>query len=181
MNRRGSVLVLLIVVIALLSALGASLLNTVFLNYGIETFNRESKQAFYLAENGLNVSYVNACNLIDEAVDDSLDMADLYLFDFPADRVKAESIFYNNYKLFIESRICGAIKSCGNPFVEVRNSDSLAFRNNLLSVAVRSSYIHTDGLEKLTRVNLIISVPRYDDVVDGVYDIKDYLEFSDWK
>lgn len=181
MNNKGSVLVLLIIVIAIVSALGVSLLNIVFVNYGIKRLNTESKQAFYLSEKGLNVSYVRACNLINEAISDSLDIANMHLLEFPLDEGGARNIFYLNYKQVICTTIKSSINANGNPSVEVRNSDGLNFTDNSLTILVRSSYIHNDSIEKLTWVDLIISVPGYDDVVDGVYDIKDYIKFANWK
>lgn len=181
MNNKGSVLVLLIIVIAIVSALGASLLNIVFTNYDIKKFNTNSKEAFYLSENGLNVSYVNACNLIQEAIEDSLDKANLHLLEFPLDEELAKNIFYTNYRQFICANIIASINTNGNPAVEVRNSGSLIFVGNSLTVFVRSSYIHNDSIEKLTWVDLIIRVPGYDDVEGSGYDVKDYVEFANWK
>ena len=64
MNNKGSTLVLLIIVIALVIVLGASVLNIAVKQYAIKKFNIDSKQAFYFSETGLNEAYVKSCALI---------------------------------------------------------------------------------------------------------------------
>ena len=141
MNNRGSVLVLLVVVVAIVTALGSSLLNIVFANYDIKRFNTESKRAYYLSENGLNESYVRTRCLIKEAIEDSVDKTELYLIEYPLNEEAAKS--------------------------------------DVLIVSLRSAYV-LDEVEKITWVELNISVPEFDDVNDEVYDVKDYIEFGNW-
>lgn len=178
MNNKGSVLVLLVIVIAIVIALGASLLNTVFINYDIKKFNTETKQAFYLSENGLNESYVVTRNLIEEAIDDSVHKAELYLIEYPLNYEEAKNIFISNYKQYLTSNIKNRIDRY-NPSVEVRNSGSLIFISNILIVSLRSESVLNE-VERIVWVELNIGVPEYEDVIDGEYDVKDYIEFGNW-
>ena len=56
---------------------------------------------------------------------------------------------------------------------------SLIFISDVLIVSLRSAYV-LDEVEKITWVELNISVPEFDDVNDEVYDVKDYIEFGNW-
>lgn len=178
-NNRGSVLVMLIIVIAIVFAMGTSLLNIVFINYNIKKFNTETKQAFYLSENGLNESYIAARNLIEEAVEDSVHKVRLYLIEYPANEEEAENIFNSNYTQFLTANIKTRINRCGNPSVEVRNSGSLIFISDILVVPLRSEAVLNEA-EKIAWVELNIGVPEYEDVIDGEYDVKNYIEFGNW-
>ena len=179
MNNRGSVLVLLVVVVAIVTALGSSLLNIVFANYDIKRFNTESKRAYYLSENGLNESYVRTRCLIKEAIEDSVDKTELYLIEYPLNEEAAKNIFKTNYKQYLTANIKSQINRHGNPSVEIRNLGSLIFISDVLIVSLRSAYV-LDEVEKITWVELNISVPEFDDVNDEVYDVKDYIEFGNW-
>lgn len=180
MNNKGSTLVLLVIVIALIFVLGTTALNVVMKQYEIKMFNRDAKQSFYMSETGLNESYVKACVLINDSIINALQLAEEYLTINPLNNVEAENIFITNYKLSIESNIRGRINTAANPSVEIRNDGSLVFIDNTMTVFLRSSYIHANDVEKLTWVELIINVPEFSDVLSGVYDVKSYIKFANW-
>ena len=179
-DNKGSILVLLIIVISLVMVLGASLLNIVFKTYDIKRFNTENKKSFYLSENGLNESYVIAYKLIGEAIDDSTEKAELYLAEYPLSVEESKNLFKNNYKQYITASIRNRINTNRNPNVEVKNTESLAFIENELKVFLRSIYVSDNAIEKITWVELIISVPEIGDVIDGVFDVEKYIEFANW-
>lgn len=180
MNNKGSTLVLLVIIIALVIVLGTTVLNVVMKQYEIKRFNTDAKQSFYMSETGLNEAYVRSCILINESIAKALQMAEEYLVVNPLNEIEAENIFITNYKLSIKSNIKKRIDTAANPSVEIRNGDVLVFIDNVLKVFIRSSYIHGSNVEKLTWVELVISVPEFDDVINGVYDVKDYIEFANW-
>ena len=97
MKNKGSTMVLLVIVIALIIILGASVLNIAVKQYAIKKFNIDSKQAFYISETGLNESYVKSCLLIDESIRKALQMAEDYLLLNPLDKIEADNIFITNY------------------------------------------------------------------------------------
>ena len=179
MNNKGSVLVLLVIVIAIVIALGASLLNVVFTSYDIKRFNTETKQAFYLSENGLNESYVITRFLIEEAIEDSARKTEQYLIEYPLNEEEAKNIFKTNYKQYLTANIKNRINRYDNPSVEVRNSGSLLFIGDILIVSLRSESVFNE-VEKITWVELNIGVPEYEDFIAGEYDVKDYIEFGNW-
>ena len=179
MNNKGSTLVFLVIVIALIIVLGASVLNVVMRQYEIKMFNTDDRQSYYMSETGLNEAYVKSCVLINESISESLQDAEEYLFINPLNEIEAENIFDTGYKLNIESKIKSRIETAANPSVETRN-DVWVFNDNELTMSVRSSYINQNNVAKLTWVDLIISVPEFDDVLSGVYDAKDYIEFANW-
>ncbi len=178
MNNKGSTLVLLIIVIALVMVLGASVLNIVVKQYEIKMFNSETKQSFYMCETGLNEAYVRSCVLINESIQIARQMAEDYLTFYPLNEIEAKNIFITNYKQNIRTNIKGRIDTGGNPSVEIINS-SLLF-NNVLKVPLLSSYTNLGNNAKLMWVDLIISVPEFSDVVNGGYDVKDYINFDNW-
>ena len=179
MNNKGSTLVFLVIVIALIIVLGASVLNVVMRQYEIKMFNTDDRQSYYMSETGLNEAYVKSCVLINESISESLQDAEEYLFINPLNEIEAENIFDTGYKLNIESKIKSRIETAANPSVETRN-DVWVFNDNELTMSVRSSYINQNNVAKLTWVDLIISVPEFDDVLSGMYDAKDYIEFANW-
>ena len=179
MNNKGSTLVLLVIVIALVMVLGASVLNIVLKQYEIKMFNSETKQSFYMSETGLNEAYVRSCVLINEAIPNAIQMAEEYLAVYPSNEIEAENIFITNYKLNIKSNINSRIKRAANPLVETTNN-TWVFIDNALRVSVKSSYTNQDNIAKLTWVDLIIRVPEFCDVKDGGYDAKDYIKFANW-
>ena len=179
MNNKGSTLVFLVIVIALIIVLGASVLNVVMRQYEIKMFNTDDRQSYYMSETGLNEAYVKSCVLINESISESLQDAEEYLVINPLNEIEAENIFDTGYKLNIESKIKSRIETAANPSVETRN-DVWVFDDNELTISVRSSYINQNNVAKLTWVDLIISVPEFDDVLSGMYDAKDYIEFANW-
>lgn len=180
MNNKGSTLVLLVIIIALIFVLGTTALNVVLKQYEIKLFNTDTKQAFFMSETGLNESYVKACVLINESIINALQITEEYLVVNPLNNVEAENMFISNYKLYIKSNIKGRIETAANPSVEIRNDNSLVFIDNAMTVFLRSSYIHANDVEKLTWVELIIKVPEFSNVLSGVYDVKEYIEFANW-
>ena len=179
MNNKGSTLVLLVIVIALVMVLGASVLNIVVKQYEIKMFNSETKQSFYMSETGLNEAYVRSCILINESIEDALQMAQDYLFVNPSDESEAENIFITNYMLNIRANIKSRIDTGANPSVEIYNSP-LTFNNSVLKASLRSSYVNLGNNAKLMWVDLIISVPEFSDVINGGYDVKDYIKSANW-
>lgn len=179
MNNKGSTLVLLVIVIALVMVLGASVLNIVVKQYEIKMFNSETKQSFYMAETGLNEAYVRSCVLINESIQIALQMAEDYLAVNPLNIIETENMFVTNYILNIKTNIKGRVVTAANPSVEIINSP-LLFYNNVLKVPLLSSYANSGNNAKLMWVDLIISVPKFSDVLDGGYDVKDYIEFANW-
>ena len=87
MNNKGSTMVLLIIVIALIIVLGTSVLNVAVKQYEIKKFNIDSKQAFYISETGLNEAFVKSCALIDESTIKALQMAEEHLLLNPLNRI----------------------------------------------------------------------------------------------
>lgn len=179
MDDKGSTLVLLLIVIALISLLAASLINILFANYDIKRFNTEDKRAFYLSENGLNESYIITRKLIDEAIVDSSRKAEEYIFEFPLKEEEANDIFIINCQQYIIANIKNRINSHRNPSVEVR---SLKVDKDMLNINIllRSTYVSEKNLVKITWLELIAILPEFDHIRDGRYDIGDYIEFGDW-
>lgn len=179
MNNKGSTMVLLVIVIALVIVLGTSVLNVAFKQYEIKKFNIDSKQSFYISETGLNEAYVKSCVLIDESITKSLQMAEDYLLLNPLNVIEAENIFITNYKIYLKTNIQNRIEDAANPSVEIWN-DALVFIDNALTVILKSSYLHENSVEKVTGVELHISVPDFNDVIDGAYNVRSYISFKNW-
>jgi hypothetical protein len=180
MNNKGSTLVLLVIVIALVIVLGASVLNVSVKQYEIKKFNIDSKSSFYISETGLNEAYVKSCVLIDESIIKALQMAEGYLLLNPPNKIEAENIFITNYKDYLRTNIENRIEAESNPSVQIWNDDTLCFIDDALTVVLKSSYLHENNIDKITGVELVISVPDFNDVSDGSYDARNYIQFQNW-
>jgi hypothetical protein len=180
MNNKGSTMVLLIIVIALIIVLGTSVLNVAVKQYEIKKFNIDSKQAFYISETGLNEAFVKSCALIDESTIKALQMAEEHLLLNPLNRIEAENIFIMSYKGYLRANIENKIEAASNPSVEIWNDDTLCFIDDALTVVLKSSYLHENNIDKITGVELVISVPDFNDVSDGSYDARNYIQFQNW-
>lgn len=66
-NNKGSTLILLVFVIAILSILGTTLMGITMTNYKMKLVNSKAKQSFYMSEAGLEEAYANVCNLVNDA------------------------------------------------------------------------------------------------------------------
>ena len=180
MNNKGSTMVLLIIVIVLVIVLGASVLNVSVNQYAIKKFNIDSKQAFYISETGLNEAYVKSCVLIDESIIKAVQMAEDYLLLNPSNKNEADNIFMANYKIYLRTNIGNRIEIAANPSVEIWNDDTLVFIDDALTIILKSSYFHENNVDKVTGVELVISVPDFNDVSDGSYDARNYIQFQNW-
>jgi len=180
MNIKGSTLVLLVIVMAIIITLGVSILNIAMMQYDLKKFNTEIKQAFYMAETGLNVAYVDACELLREAVEDSLKKSENYLQLYPLNESEAENIFIVNYKLYITANLENSVWRSTNPIVEITNEDTLLFVGDKLTAKVRSKYLSEYDIEKTLYVDLIILVPKYNDMLNTDYEMSDYIVFDNW-
>lgn len=160
-NKNGSVLLVLIIVIAVITTLGSTSLNIAITHFQIKKSYSDYKDAFYMSESGLSCAYINAYELTCEAAAQSLSKADEYLSEYPDDEVGASNIFKNNYKSIITSMVNSKISSGLNPQIRILNNGTLNFANELLKIRVTSKYITESGIEKLTAADIIISVPDY--------------------
>lgn len=167
MVNSGSTLILVVIIIALITVLGMSILNISMNHYKIMQSNSEVKKAFYMAEDGLNRAYLRIFDLICEASEDSVEKADEYLEQNPEDYSSASNIFINNYKLYILSFIKNRAYNSDNPYTEVVNKSSLVFVNDELTVEIKSKYLSKTGIEKSLVADIIISIPNYADIKAG--------------
>lgn len=179
MNNKGSTMVLLVIVIALVLVLVTSVLSVAVDQYAIKRFNIDSKQCFYISETGLNEVYVRSCVLVDESIAEALQMAEEHLLIYPLNLTEAESIFITNYMSLLRTNIKDRIETAANPSVEIWNN-SLVFNNNILTIILKSSYMHENDIDKITWVELLIIVPDFNGVADGEYDVGSYIILQNW-
>jgi len=165
--NRGSTLILVVIIIALITVLGMSILNIAMNHYKIKQSNSEIKKAFYMAEDGLNRAYLRIFDLICEASEDSVEKADEYLEQNHEDYSGASHIFIDNYKLYILSYIINRTYNSDNPYTEVVNISRLMFVNDELTVKIKSKYLSESGIEKSSAADIIISIPDYIDTKAG--------------
>lgn len=167
LNKMGSTLILAVIIIALITVLGMSILNISMNHYKIKKSNTEVKKAFYNSEDGLNRAYLRIFDLICEASENSVEKADEYLELHSDDYSGASNIFINNYKLYILSYIINRVYNTDNPYTEVVNKSSLMFVNDELTVKIKSKYLSETGIEKSSAADIIISMPDYIDIKAG--------------
>jgi predicted PurR-regulated permease PerM len=180
LNNNGSVLILLLIIIAVIIFLGVSLMSLTLINYQIKKTNSDIKQSFYMSENGLNESYVNAHELMINAVNDSIEKAENYLLLNPVDELGALNIYKDNFKSYILSRISSSINDNSNPIIIIINAASLYFIGDNLTVSVQSKYISPNNIEKATKVDLKIIIPNYNEAISKTVDYSKYLKFDNY-
>ncbi|MBP1927326.1 hypothetical protein J2Z76_003223 [Sedimentibacter acidaminivorans] len=179
-RNHGSTLVLLIITISITMMLGASLLVVTMMNFKINKANSEIKQASYMSESGLNSAYVDAYDLVNNAIVDSVEKVEEYIKINPFNVTDAENVFANNYKLFITGQITNKINDNNNPYIQVINVDKLAFGIDKLTVCVQSKYYSDTNVFKTSSVDIIIQVPDYNDAIDNTIDISNVLKLENW-
>lgn len=178
MNSKGSTMVLLVIAMAVIIALGVSILNIAMVQYNIRNYSSEAKQSFYMAETGLNVAFSQGYALIEEAAEESLVQADEYLYLYPLDEIGAESVFNAQFKSFITYNFKNRAESQSNPTVKVVNQN-LVFSGNKLTAHLISA-CSTDNIEKHVEADIIVLVPAYSDVKNNVFDAADCIMFDNW-
>lgn len=178
-SNRGSTLILLVIVIAVIIALGTSLMSVSMMHYRIKKSNTEIKQSFYMSEKGINTSFSNAYNLVVEAIADSIDKAEEYLSVYPTNINEAANIFSNNYIIFILGQVESRINKNENPKIEITNVSSLFFINKELSMSIKSEYVSNNHVEATIMADLIITVPDYD-LIDHI-DFATLIVLDNWK
>ncbi|NLK89942.1 MAG: hypothetical protein GX276_07385 [Clostridiaceae bacterium] len=179
MNNKGSTLIILVIVIALVIVLGLSVINTTVNHYEIKKFSIDSKESFYISETGINEAYVRTCDLINESIEAAMQTAEDYLSVDPSDKAEAENIFTVNYMMQISSSIDDSIETRTNPSVKIWN-ENLAFADNTLTVILKSSYINENKVYQITGAEVVISVPDYEEVSAGSYDVRNYIKIQNW-
>ena len=180
LSEDGSTLVLLVIIIAVIIFIGISLLNITMSQYKIRKSNSEVKKALYMSETGLYEAYVRVYDLISEAMDDSESKADEYLLTTPEDISGASLLFKNNYKQYIINNVISTIYDNTNPYTDVTNKVNLTFVSDKLTVKISSKYISNLGIEKITTADIIISVPDYVDIKNGLIDITQLMQFTNF-
>jgi Tfp pilus assembly protein PilE len=180
LKNNGSTLVLLVIIIALVTVLGASIMNIAMMQYEIRLNNTEIKKCLYMSETGLNVAYANAYELLNQAISYAVKKTDEHKLRYTLDETEEENFFENSYKLYVVEHIVNCITDDSNPYVEVTNEDTLAFVGETLHVNVESKYLLDSKLEKTTSVYVVISVPCYANVRNEFYELKDLIIFSNW-
>jgi len=179
-GNHGSTLIILIITIAITMGLGASLLVVTMRNFKINKENSVMKQASYMAESGLNYAYVDAYDLVNNAIIDSVEKVEEYIKIYPSNGTEAENVFANNYKLFITGQITNKINDNKNPYVQVIDIENLAFVIDKLTVCIQSKYYTDTNAFKTSSVDLIIKVPDYNDAINNTIDISNVLKLENW-
>ncbi len=178
MNNKGSTMVLLVIAMAVIMALGVSILNIAMIQYNIRNYNTEAKQAFYKAEDGLNKAFSNVYTLIEKASFSAIDEAEEYLNLYPLDESGAESIFCAHFKNYVTVNFKNRTEINSNPTVKI-TEQNLLFSGNRLTAHLTSIY-RTGKIEKHVEADIIVVVPSYSDVKNNVFEAADCIMFDNW-
>jgi cell division protein FtsL len=178
MNSKGSTMVLLVIAMAVIMALGVSILNVTMMQYNIRNYSTEAKQALYKSEDGLNAAFSNIYALIEEASSSAMDEAEEYLNLYPFDESGAENIFCATFKNYVTANFKNRAGSNFNPKVIITNQNLLFIGNRLTAYLI--SYYSTDKIEKNVKADIIVLVPSYSDVKNNFFDAADCIGFDNW-
>lgn len=174
-NNSGSTLILLLLTVTITTVLGTSLLIVSMMNFKIKKNNSDARKAFYLAEAGLNNAYADVYELIIESIEYSKEIALDYLDIYPTDESEAENIFINSYKSFISSNIKSRVDKYSNPRVQITDGEPIVFIADKITVSVLSKFKGKGEIIKIARVNLVITIPDFDDMIAGSIDISELI------
>lgn len=177
-NNSGSTLILLVIMIAITTVLGMSLLIVTIANYKLKKDNSAIKQAEYLSEAGLNDSYVQAYYLVGYSIANSLEKVQNYLEIHGSNEQEAEELFYNSYKLNIIGDI-DSILSNTNPIVKIVAPIKLSFIGGSMRFTLQSKYANYDVVQ-ITYVDMIIEVPNYSEILLNNTNISELITFENW-
>lgn len=178
MNNKGSTMVLLVIAMAVIMALGVSILNIALMQYNIRNYSTNSKQSFYRAEDGLNEAFSNIYILIEEASQRALHEAEEYLNLYPLDESGAESIFSADFKNYVTANFKNRAERNSNPAVYI-TGHNLLFIGNRLTAHLVSVY-STDKIEKHVEADIVVLVPDYLDVKNNAFRAADFIMFDNW-
>lgn len=179
-NNKGSVLILLTIILAVITVLGFTSMHITLTQYQIRKSNSAVKKAFYLSENGLNHAYLQVFDIICEAASDSVNKSDEFLMAEPGDFDGASDLFYSNYKLYIVSNAVNRVCSSSNPQIKISNRSGLMFINGKLTIRVSSRYLSESGIKKITAADIIILIPDYEKTKSGATDFTSLLYFNNF-
>lgn len=180
LNNKGSTLILLVIILALLTTMGSFLLVTASAYYEIKISNSELKKSFYKSETGINLAYVITLELVKVAVNNSIDKAEDFLILNPGKLDEAKNIFTENYKLIILGQLENRLKSdLDNPSVNIM--DPMVFVGESLTVTLESVYISDINVEKAILSNLVIKIPIYDEVIKDDVDFSNLVSLNTWE
>lgn len=179
-ENRGSALVLIIIVTAVITALGLTCLSITMSQFRIRKSNSENKRALYKSEGGLDYAYAQSYDLICSAVEDSIIKSEEYLLAEPDDIYGASDVFKNNFKQIVYCGFVHEVEHCLSSQISVLNDSSLMFVNDKLVARVSSKYISESGIIKITSADIIIYVPDYLDIISNAADISDLLRITNF-
>ncbi len=165
-DKKGSVMVLVIIIIAVVTALTSLMLSIAAGQFKIRKSNSELRRAFYLSEDGLNKTYLNIYELMCDASEESLKRADEYLTDFPENYAIANEVFVNSYKRYIIDNISGCAGG-KNPHTKIANEGNLFFVDRKLVIEVKSTYFSESGINRYTAAKITVCIPVYEEVMAG--------------
>jgi hypothetical protein len=181
MNKKdkGSALVLLTIIIALITVMGSAALSLTFSYFQIKKSYSEIRRSFYMSEKGLDAAYSNCHEVIKNAVCYSLPIAEDYLELYPSEMNEAESVFKENYKLYILNHM-SEIKSTYNPSIEISNEDALAFTGESLTADIASCYISEKDVKQSVGYQLVVKVPMLSDVSMSTENFTFLISTENW-
>ncbi|KPU28071.1 hypothetical protein TR13x_01655 [Caloranaerobacter sp. TR13] len=188
-NNKGSTLVLLMIIMAILSLLGVTILTISVTNFKFKMVNSKVKKNFYMTEAGLDEAYIIVKNLIIEAIEEGnksvedfianldLEEGSIYIkedgtIDLDALNQAQNELFKDTYKAYVLDNIKNRLENSDNytieldgikPQIEVLN-DFLSFSEDKLELDIESTFIN-DGIEKKIKTSLIISIPNYNEPI----------------
>lgn len=177
-KNKGSVLVLTLIIITVVSSISLTTLSIAVSQYQIKKNNSSVKRALYLCEDGINNATLRVYTLVSCACADSAGKADEYIELYPEDIAGAEALFKSNYKSYVINRAVSTINISGNPSTKVANTDELFFIGEKLTLRIRSKYMSADDIEKSVTAELDIWVPCYRDIKTGVTDVSELFVLS---
>lgn len=204
-NNKGFTLILVLLVIAILSILGTTLIGMTIANYKMKLVNTKAKQSFYLSEAGLEESYAKVYNLINDSLVVANSSVEDFLDDFSYEQEiqneldGIDSLYIDEngqidedylqdkmnhvFKLEFESNIKGLIKdTIENTDEYHKEYDSIEvlesspkFKNEIMELTIKSTY-SVDDVKRKSQVDLVITTPDYNGSYYAEYDGSDSIK-----
>lgn len=208
-DSKGSTLIILLLTISVIVLIGSVVLSLAVVNFKMKKTNSSVKQNFYLAEAGLDESYIITKEFVDRAVNYALskveeyneldDQTSMYKSDnlySMTDEITDERkniIFSSAFKNFIKGNCTDISPNYSlikvlkdfESYVVYQNgypkiSPSITEHTDFFQIDVKSTYT-TKSIKNELMIKLKITIPKYNDlIISDEFESKDLIKIVEW-
>lgn len=209
-DSKGSTLIILLLTISVIVLIGTMAMSLAVINFKMKKTNSSVKQNFYLAEAGIDESYIIAKDFVYKAVNYALSKVEefdeiesqindgfkyrLFSIDNELTEERKNIVFSRAFKNFIKGN-CTDISPNHSLITVLRKSESYIVYDNgypkispkitekadYFLIEVKSTYIKGNVKNEITLIYKIV-IPRYNDCIsNNDLEPEDIIKIVEWK